>query len=94
MVLLKKIQHNMWWEEGENMTDTVLLKKKIKDRGVKLGFLVERLNTSYHWLNQKIENKRDFKAWEIIAMCEVLEITDLEERDRIFFAKNVEKSST
>ena len=76
------------------MTNTTLLKEKIAERGVKLGFLVERLNTSYHWLKQKIENKRDFKAWEIIVLCEVLEITDIKERDRIFFAKNVEKSST
>ena len=76
------------------MTNTALLKKKIQERGVKLGFLAERLNTSYHWLKQKIENKRDFKAWEIIAMCEALEITDISERDRIFFAQNVEKSST
>ena len=76
------------------MTNTDLLKRKIEERGVKLGFLAEKLNTSYHWLKQKIENKRDFKAWEIIALCEALEITDLKERDRIFFAKNVEKSST
>ena len=76
------------------MTNTALLKKKIQDRGVKIGFLVEKLNTSYHWLNQKIENKKDFKAWEIIVMCEALEITSLEEREQIFFAKNVEKSST
>jgi hypothetical protein len=76
------------------VTNTVLLKKKIQERGVKIGFLVEKLNTSYHWLNQKIENKKDFKAWEIIALCEALEITDINERDQIFFAKNVEKSST
>ena len=76
------------------MTNTDLLKRKIKERGVKLGFLAKKLNTSYHWLKQKIENKKDFKAWEVIAMCEALEITDLKERDRIFFAKNVEKTST
>lgn len=76
------------------MTNTDLLKRKIQERGVKIGFLVEKLNTSYHWLNQKIEGKKDFKAWEIIAMCEALEITSLEEREVIFFAKNVEKSST
>lgn len=76
------------------MTNTDLLREKIRERGVKLSFLVEALNTSYHWLNQKIENKRDFKAWEITAMCEALGITDINERDRIFFAENVEKSST
>lgn len=76
------------------MTNSALLKKKIKESGVKLGFIVEKLNTSYLWLNKKIENEQDFKAWEIQTLCEILGINDLAEKDRIFFAKNVEKSST
>ena len=76
------------------MTNSNLLKDKIKERGVKLGFLAKELNTSYHWLKQKIENRKDFKAWEIDKLCEILGITDLKEKDRIFFAKNVEVSST
>ena len=44
-------------ERGEKMTNTALLKMKIKERGIKIGFLVEKLNTSYSWLNQKINNK-------------------------------------
>ena len=76
------------------MTDSALLQKKIKEKGVKLGFLVKKLNTSYHWLNKKINNEKDFTASEIDILCEVLGITDLKEKDRIFFAKNVEKSST
>lgn len=76
------------------MTNSDLLKNKIKESGVKLGFIVEKLNTSYHWLNKKIENEQSFKAWEIQTLCEILNITDPAEKDRIFFAKNVEKSST
>ena len=76
------------------MTNKELLKAKIKEKGVKKGFLVKKLGTSYHWLNKKIENEKEFKASEIETLCEVLGITDLKERNEIFFTKNVEKSST
>lgn len=76
------------------MTNTVLLKKKIEDCGLKLGFIAEKLNTSYAWLNKKINGEVDLKAYEIQILCEILNITDLKEKDRIFFAKNVEENST
>lgn len=76
------------------MTNSELLKLKIKESGLKLGFIVEKLNTSYAWFNKKLENEKDFNATEMQILCEILNITDLAEKDRIFFAKNVEKSST
>ena len=76
------------------MTNSELLKLKIKESGLKLGFIVDKLNTSYAWFNKKLENEKDFNAAEIQMLCEILSITDLAEKDRIFFAKNVEKSST
>ena len=76
------------------MTNSELLKLKIKESGLKLGFIVEKLNTSYAWFNKKLENEKDFNAAEIQMLCEILGITDLAEKERIFFAVNVEKSST
>lgn len=76
------------------MTNSDLLKQKIKESGLKIGFIVEKLDTSYGWFNKKLENEKDFTAAEIQMLCEILSITDLAERDRIFFAKNVEKYST
>lgn len=76
------------------MTNSALLKRKIQECGLKKGYLVEKLNTSYKWLGKKINNEKDFTASEIDMLCELLNISDLEEKDRIFFAKNVEKSST
>lgn len=76
------------------MTNTDLLKEKIKESGLKIGFIVERLGTSYAWFNKKLENQKDFNAFEIQTLCDVLGISDLAEKDRIFFAKTVEKSST
>ena len=76
------------------MTNTKLLKKKIEESGLKIGFIVEKLGTSYHWFNKKLNNGKDFNATEMQILCEILNITDLAEKDRIFFAKNVEESST
>lgn len=76
------------------MTNTKLLKKKIEESGLKIGYIVEKLGTSYAWFNKKLNNGKDFNATEMQILCEILNITDLAEKDRIFFAKNVEKSST
>lgn len=76
------------------MTNTVLLSNKIKDSGLKLGFIAEKLDISYHWLKKKISGEADLKAYEIQVLCELLAITDLEEKDAIFFASNVEETST
>lgn len=76
------------------MTNSEMLNKKIKESGLKIGFIAEKLNISYGWLNKKISNEKPFKAYEIQALCDVLGITDLEEKNEIFFAKDVENSST
>lgn len=72
------------------MTNTSLLKEKINASGLKIGYIAEKLETSYAWLNKKISGKVSFKAYEIQILCDLLGIDDLEEKDRIFFAKDVE----
>lgn len=73
------------------MTNTALLEKIIKDKGIKKGKLVKALNTSYSWLKKKINNEKPFTADEMQKMCEVLGIEDLELKERIFFASDVGK---
>lgn len=73
------------------MTNTKLLRKKIKDSGLRVGFIVEKLDTSYGWLDKKIDGIVPFKAWEIQTLCEILNITDLQEKEDIFFANDVGK---
>ena len=68
------------------MTNTKLIKDKIDASGLKLGFIAEKLDISYHWLKKKIENEVPFKAYEIQILCDLLNITDLQEKDSIFFA--------
>ena len=76
------------------MTDTILLQRKIEKSGLKIGFIAQQLDTSYGWLNKKINNDVAFKAHEIQTLCALLNIVDLAEKEAIFFAQNVEKSST
>lgn len=73
------------------MTNTVLLEQIIKEKGIKKAKIVEVLDISYSWMKKKINNKVDFKAVEIQKLCELLEINDLELKDRIFFAEDVGK---
>ena len=45
-------------------------------------------------LQKKINNQTQFKANEIEELCIILKIKTLEEKENIFFAKNVGKMET
>ena len=66
------------------MTNSILLKRKIKEKGIKIKFLAEKIGTAYYSLALKISNKKEFKASEIQTLCELLDITSLKEREDIF----------
>lgn len=68
------------------MTNSILLQKKIDESGLKVGFIAEKLDTSYAWLKKKVSGKVPFKAYEIQILCDLLGIVDLEEKEQIFFA--------
>lgn len=71
------------------MTDTVKLKELINSKGLKLKYIADRLGISAYSLQKKINNVTEFKTTEIMALCEILEITDLQEKEAIFYAKVV-----
>ncbi len=79
---------------GVKVTNSEELNKLIRKSGLKRGHIADVIGISYYSLNKKINNESPFKAGEIQIMCELLGITDLEEKERIFFAEDVEKSST
>lgn len=76
------------------MTDSIALRKKIDSRGLKLKFVAEYLGLSPYGLQLKIENKQEFKTSEVAALCELLDIRTLGEKERIFFAKNDDSKSS
>lgn len=76
------------------VTNSELLKHRIEQSGLRLDFIAQKLGISQYWLKKKVNNEKHFHAWEIQVLCKVLNITSLKEKDCIFFAENVEKSST
>lgn len=81
-------------KRGEEMTDTKELLRLIKNSGLKKKFIALKLNLTVYGFQKKVENITQFKAEEIKILCEILGITSLKEKERIFFADNVDKAST
>ena len=68
------------------MTNTALLENKIAQSGLKKGYLAMKLGLSKAGFRNCCTNKAEFKAGQIQILCELLDITDLAERQAIFFA--------
>ena len=72
------------------MTDTLRLRERIKDSGLKYQYIADKMGLSRFGLMKKIENETEFKTSEVEKLCEILSIDSLDERMAIFFAKEVE----
>ncbi len=73
------------------MTDTKALMQIIKKSGYKYTFIAEKLGLSYQALRNKIVNKTEFLPTEIETLCNLLGMTDIKQKNDIFFAAFVEK---
>ena len=71
------------------MTNSKLLKDKIRESGLKMTFIAQFVGISRGALYNKINNLRPFTQYEIAKMCLVLRITELEDKEAIFFAHDV-----
>jgi hypothetical protein len=70
------------------VTNTRLLEEKIDKSGYKRSYIAKAIGLkSTFGLAKKIRNENEFKAKEINALCQLLKIDTLEEKERIFFAK-------
>lgn len=67
------------------MVDTNKLKQKIKEKGLKFGYLAQLLGISENTFTKKMKGIVDFKATELKILRDVLELTN-EELDSVFFA--------
>lgn len=66
------------------MTNTALLRKKIDESGYKLRFIAKQIGITYQGFLKKINNETEFKAKEIMILCDLLKI-DIQEKELIFF---------
>lgn len=67
------------------MTDTLRLRKRIKESGLRLGFVAKTLCITTYTLQKKLDNDAEFKVSEVAALAELLKLTP-EEKDAYFFA--------
>ena len=74
------------------MTNTPLLEKLIKDSGLKLSFIAEKLEISRQALHRKIKGLVQFTGPEIKALCKLLNLHEWAKIKPVFFADNVDKS--
>ena len=72
------------------MTETEKLKKVISDSGLKYSYIAEKVGLTYQGLKNKIENKSLFNVEEVEKWCNILDITDINQKEEIFFAKRCE----
>lgn len=68
------------------MTNSVLLKEKIQNSGLKMSVICECIGVTYGPMKKKIDGDVEFKASEISALSKLLGITE-RERTAIFFAQ-------
>ncbi len=71
------------------MTNTKLLRERIDQSGYKIRFVAEKIGLTYQGLLNKINNRRQFRADEIQALYELLDLSE-EDRVAIFFATEVD----
>lgn len=67
------------------MTNVYLLAKKIKESGKKKCYLADKLGVSKQGFANLCSGKTQFRTEQVKIMCEELSITDLEEKEAIFF---------
>lgn len=67
------------------MTDSAALKELIKAKGLKLKFVADFLGLTSYGFALKLNNKQEFKTSEVAALCDLLEIKSLKEKESLFF---------
>lgn len=68
------------------MTNVKLLEQLIQQSGLKKGFVADKIGVSRTTFYAQLKGKAEFKASQIRALCDVLDIKDDETIRAIFFA--------
>ncbi len=67
------------------MTNTSLLEQYIQKSGYKKAYIAQQLGLSRSGFARKLNNKNEFKASEMVILCELLNISS-KDKEAIFFA--------
>ena len=68
--------------------DVDLLDEKIKESGLPEDYIYSNLDiTRQSWSNKKL-GKQPFRVPEVYMLCDMLNITDTEEKAKIFYPKS------
>lgn len=76
---------------GDEMVDTKRLMGLIIGAGYNQSTLAEEAGISKNTLNQKINNKSDFKTGEIETICNILGIKKAQDKVDIFLCNTSQK---
>lgn len=74
------------------MVDSEKLERLINEKGLKYRFIADKLGMSYYAFYKKLRNMNEFKASEISALCNLLEISS-DSLSSIFFADECDLKS-
>lgn len=72
------------------MVNSNILRQTIKNNGIKMKFVAEKLGISPNSLTRKINNQTEFKLSEIEKLSVILTLTEAD-KTALFFAPFVEK---
>ena len=82
-------QHSVG-KEVNLMVNTQLLDEAIRQSGKHKSYLADKLNMSIQTFRLKRLNVSAFNTDDVETLCKELDIKTLTQKERIFFAKNVE----
>lgn len=69
--------------------DTKLLDEYIEKSGLRIAYICEQLGISRQAFDRKRKGQIAFRQSEVYVVCDLLRITDLTDKMKIFFAQNV-----
>lgn len=72
------------------MVNTQYLEELIEESGKKKSFLADKCGISIQTLRRKSRNEGRFDSDEIEVLCRELGVKSLRDKERLFFAQNVD----
>lgn len=76
------------------MVNTELLEEAIRASGKRKQYLADKIGCTIQSFRMRCTNRYEFKSTDIDILCQELGIRRLTDKERIFFARNVDKMST